>query len=173
MALIEFNNKPDTTTPINATNLNNNFNELDENIGELNDLSTIDKTNTVNAINEIFNNSIIESGSNENGKYIKLSDGTMIQWQRKNMNINTNTSWSGLYYGTAMCDNFPIPFVGDIPTVLGVVYPNSSTWCFGNLVQVTSRPQSLTYPGDIMVVRPTSTQDISVIVEIIAVGKWK
>lgn len=28
MALIEFKNKPDTTTPINATNLNNNFKEV-------------------------------------------------------------------------------------------------------------------------------------------------
>lgn len=28
MALIEFKNKPDTTTPINATNLNYNFNEI-------------------------------------------------------------------------------------------------------------------------------------------------
>lgn len=28
MALIEFKDKPNTTTPINATNLNNNFNEL-------------------------------------------------------------------------------------------------------------------------------------------------
>lgn len=28
MALIEFNDLPNTTTPINATNLNNNFNEL-------------------------------------------------------------------------------------------------------------------------------------------------
>ena len=28
MALIEFKDKPNTTTPLNATNLNNNFNEL-------------------------------------------------------------------------------------------------------------------------------------------------
>ena len=30
MALIEFKNKPDTTTPINANNLNYNFKELSE-----------------------------------------------------------------------------------------------------------------------------------------------
>lgn len=30
MALIEFKNKPNTTTPINANNLNHNFKELDE-----------------------------------------------------------------------------------------------------------------------------------------------
>ena len=150
MQKINFENWPSTNSAINATNLN----ALQDNIED--------------AISEI-----VESGSNKNGNYIKYGDGTMIQWQRKSMTINIETAWSGLYYGTAMCDNFPIPFVGDIPTVLGMVYPNSSTWCFGNLVQITARPQSLTYPGDIMVIRPVSTQNVSVIVEIMAIGKWK
>ena len=37
MALIEFKNLPDTTTPITAENLNYNFNELNNNFNELND----------------------------------------------------------------------------------------------------------------------------------------
>ena len=49
MALIEFKNLPDTSTPINAENLNHNF------------------------------NSIAESGSNSNGIWVKLADGTMFQ----------------------------------------------------------------------------------------------
>ncbi len=60
MALIEFKNKPDTTTPINADNLNHNFNELDtklaetgDKIGNLSDLETVDKSNVVDAINEV------------------------------------------------------------------------------------------------------------------------
>ena len=32
MSLVEFKNLPDTTTPINAANLNNNFNELNSQI---------------------------------------------------------------------------------------------------------------------------------------------
>lgn len=52
MALITFQNLPNTTTPVNATNLNNNFTEC-------------------------FN--IIASGSNANGSYLKFSDGTLIQ----------------------------------------------------------------------------------------------
>lgn len=35
MALIEFKNLPDTSTPLNAENLNNNFNELNDSIEEL------------------------------------------------------------------------------------------------------------------------------------------
>ena len=52
MALIEFKNKPDTSSPINANNLNNNFNELDNKIGDLNNLKTTNKTSIVDAINE-------------------------------------------------------------------------------------------------------------------------
>ena len=60
MALIEFKNKPDATTPINADNLNHNFNELDTKlaemggkIGDLSDLETINKGNIVDAINDL------------------------------------------------------------------------------------------------------------------------
>ena len=58
--MLVFKNKPDTSTPINATNLNANFEELNTNIdntgdkiGDLNDLETTDKTSVVDAINEL------------------------------------------------------------------------------------------------------------------------
>ena len=47
MALIEFENKPSTNTPINATNLNNNFNELNNKIIT----RTFSKTNIVVSAN--------------------------------------------------------------------------------------------------------------------------
>lgn len=52
MALVTFQDLPSTTTPINSSNLNNNFTEC---------------------------NNIVASGSNANGSYIKYSDGTMVQ----------------------------------------------------------------------------------------------
>ena len=58
MALIEFKNKPDTSTPINANNLNYNFNDLNNKIGDLSDLESFDKTNMVSAINEVSNDII-------------------------------------------------------------------------------------------------------------------
>lgn len=36
MSLVQFQNLPSTTTPLNASNLNNNFNELSQNINTLN-----------------------------------------------------------------------------------------------------------------------------------------
>lgn len=47
MALIEFENKPSTTTPINAANLNHNFNELNNKIIT----RTFSKTNIVVSAN--------------------------------------------------------------------------------------------------------------------------
>ena len=38
MALVEFKDLPDTSTPINAENLNNNFNELNNDFNNLNNL---------------------------------------------------------------------------------------------------------------------------------------
>lgn len=57
MQKINFQNLPNTTTPINDTNLN--------------DL----QTNVENAIDDV-----VVSGSNANGNYVKLTDGTMIEW---------------------------------------------------------------------------------------------
>ena len=58
--MLTFKNKPDTSTPINADNLNANFNELntninntDDKIGDLNELETTNKTSIVDATNEV------------------------------------------------------------------------------------------------------------------------
>lgn len=46
MALIEFKNKPNTDTPINDTNLNYNFKEIETNLSEINEkLPIIDSKN--------------------------------------------------------------------------------------------------------------------------------
>ena len=59
---------------------------------------------------------IIEKGSNTYGKYIKYSDGTLIQYDMKTVqdqSIN-NVYGSGIYQGTRDIV-FPIAFVGDTP----------------------------------------------------------
>lgn len=76
MALIEFKDYPNTSTPLNAENLNNNFNEV---------------------------NNIAESGSNDNGHYIKFSDGTLIQ--HTIFTVAPNNQSYDIY--------FPTPFIDD------------------------------------------------------------
>lgn len=100
MALIQFENYPSTNTKINATNLNNNFNELNSNIGDLSGLETVDKSNVVDAINELssslefkdyttqctFHNCTLESG-----KIMKFGRLVIIQIQ---INPTITNSWA-------------------------------------------------------------------------------
>lgn len=88
MALIEFKNKPDLTTPINATNLNNNFSELDNKIGDLSELETDDKTSLVDAINNLVTSLEFEDCTSQcnfvnctlqNGKIMKFGRLVIIQ----------------------------------------------------------------------------------------------
>lgn len=51
--MIEFKDTPDTSTPINATNLNKIQTDLLEQIGDITTLETTEKSNLVGAINEI------------------------------------------------------------------------------------------------------------------------
>ena len=53
MEKINFENKPNITTPINATNLNSLQDNVENDIGLLNSLNTTDKSNLVGAINEV------------------------------------------------------------------------------------------------------------------------
>lgn len=114
MALINFENYPSTDTAINADNLNHNFNELDtklaetdDEIGNLSDLETVDKSDIVNAINEV---KINDTG------WIQLtlingwgSHGT--QWQQPSYRkVNNEVFVRGLISGgiaNSVCANLP------------------------------------------------------------------
>ena len=65
MALIEFKNKPDTTTPMTADNINHNFNELNANVGNLSNLETANKSSAVDSINSLKEEAIYNVSSSE------------------------------------------------------------------------------------------------------------
>ncbi len=79
-------------------------------------LAMIDKI-TENANNlathqaESASKHITESGSNENGYYIKFDDGTMIAYGHITNNISFENEWGSLFYGTIGMITFPEPFV--------------------------------------------------------------
>lgn len=119
MALIEFKDYPNTDTPINSSNLNYNFQQINYNleqqminvndkIGNLDELNTEDKENILSAIN-----SIIESGSNANGSYLKFSDGTLMCWGKvtfgsitgqmaKNVSVSLPQSYKDTIYNVQL-----------------------------------------------------------------------
>ena len=88
MDKINFQNLPNTTTPVSAGNLN------------------LLQTNVENAIN-----GVVESGSNSNGYYVKFDDGTMIQCGEATKTIATNAALtSGGYRSSGFTFDFPIDF---------------------------------------------------------------
>ena len=101
---------------VNASDLNeikNVVNTNDDNMGLLSNLTTPNKNNLVGAIN-----SVVESGSNTNGDYIKYSDGTMICTKKVTGQAKITATWGNLYdTGDNPLDlgNWAIPFI-DVPT---------------------------------------------------------
>ena len=110
---------------------------------------------------------IVESGSNDNGSYIKYSDGTMICYKSTSeITINITTAWGSLYEGSLNVGNFPVEFV-ETPTIS--VTPFGS----GMLIEQGGANASKTSWGTITVVRPTSVSGVKTKFHLIAIGRWK
>lgn len=127
----------------------------------------------VYSCNYINNNKAFESGSNDLGNYIKYSDGTMIQYQRYATTVDIRGDWGSLFYGTVSCPDYPQPFVNTEPTVTASIYPTTESWCLGNLVYSSSKQQNLLSAGTAMCIRPQKINSLPVVIEIIAIGRWK
>lgn len=66
-------------------------------------------------------NSIVESGSNANGAYMKFGDGTMICHGTKTLNTAIATAWGSLFINDSDIMTFyPAMFIG-IPSVTSLV----------------------------------------------------
>lgn len=110
---------------------------------------------------------IIESGSNDNGSWIKYSDGTMICYKSTGwIDMNITTSWGSLYEGNISVGNFPAEFI-ETPTIS--VTPFGS----GMLIEQGGTDASKTSWGNITCVRPNSVENVKARFHLIAIGKWK
>lgn len=60
-----------------------------------------------------FLGAIIESGSNDNGYWIKLFDGTLVQYGKKiiTIKIKNKSGTSGFYYDDGYLITFPLEFI--------------------------------------------------------------
>lgn len=97
--MLVFKNKPDTSTPINADNLNANFNELNANIGDLNNLETTSKTSAVESINSLKEETIYNVSNSEtkcnfkyNGKDVYCKTISIAVPNNTSASIQTNIS---------------------------------------------------------------------------------
>ncbi len=144
-------NKGETgAIPINKTNLNHMDDGIEQNS------------------NDIAN--IIESGSNDNGSWIKYSDGTMICSMSKNVYVNFSSSqkW-GVMWESDNIDlgNFPQTFI-EKPYVTISNFSES-----GGFIEIL-RDTTTSFVGNTKIARPSDTNGtIEYTLSIIAIGKWK
>ena len=103
MEKINFENLPSTNTPINATNLN----QL--------------QTNVENAIN-----GVVESGSNDNGSWIKYEDGTMICYGLMPVTMALNIPTGSGFYGAASPNKYYAQTFIETPRVF--IDNNNANW---------------------------------------------
>lgn len=165
--MLIFKNKPDTSTPINASNLNANFEELNGNIGNLGSLETTEKTDLVNAINEIFDNTVVEKGSNSNGSWIKFGSGIMICWKylTTNVDVTDNYGNSNLRSGTVSLGNLPQTFAA-------TPYINFNNNGVPFAVPAYNASPTTTW-GNVRILYPTQLSNYAVNIRAIAFGYWK
>lgn len=126
--------------------------------------------NSNNIYEKMYSNSVAETGENEYFKYIKFSNGTLIQYATMIFNNLTWNSWGSLYY--AECNvsqyKFPVPFIGR-PVVNGSIAHGTGSGD-GWISRIGSI--STTDIGTLAITRPTTYAD-SMYVNITAVGRWK
>ena len=109
----------------------------------------------------------IESGSNDNGSWIKYSDGTMIcRKTTDEINMNITTAWSSLYEGNVSLGNFPAEFI-ETPTIS--VIPFGS----GMLIEQGGINASKTSWGNATCVRSNSAENVKARFYLTAIGNWK
>ena len=111
-----------------------------------------------------------ESGSNENGNWIKYDDGTMICYGNKAVGeVECVTEWGGLYQGTA--DNlitYPQEFI-EVKhlEITAIPTTSSSFW-----TMMRSREYLSTGYSGMYFIRP-SAATISPFISWKAIGRWK
>ena len=150
MNYTNWKNLPDRTTPLTAENLLNDINITKEEIQNLK--SEISK--------------IIESGDNENGSFIKYSNGIMICLQSIEGIVNISTAWGSLYQsGILKTPNFPEQFI-DAPYVL-LTNHNGESVIAPNGLSTNSKPE------DVVLLRGTTSPDMRYKIDILSIGKWK
>lgn len=108
MALIEFKNKPDKNTPLNADNLNHNFNELNSNLEEINNkiakeyiAATANSNISVSGNTDILLTATKQSGTKlilENNK-IKIGAGVSKVQVSGSVFIEITTQNNGYLWG--------------------------------------------------------------------------
>ena len=188
MTKITFKDLPDTSTPLNASNLNTLQDNVENAISAAvstveGEIPTVDNSTSTSSTNPVENQAITnyvdtkgiyESGSNTNGSYIKYDDGTMICWYRQWFSAAIATQDGSLYKSADLAlHDFPQTFYA-IPIICMDYSMNN--WQILSLGRGnTSSSTTVDSPGTAVLYRTTSTGTgtVGVAIHVIAIGRWK
>lgn len=127
-------------------------------------------TSTTDTYSCNYINGIIESGSNENGNWIKYADGTMICTKTISIITPITSQWGALYEsGDVILGQFPQAFISN-PRVS---VTNNSSSGSGALIEAVFSVTT-TSAGKCWLCRGTSRDSpVPYVLDIIAIGRWK
>jgi hypothetical protein len=138
-------------------NLDNNLILKSENIEYNNDTlkNTLDKT--------------IESGSNDNGSWIKFSDGTMVCQKKFVGKANVEKTWGALYENEELVNlgDFPKDFISADDLIV------LATPCNIDIYIESIKNTTKNSWGYIRFGLPNSNSNYSFELNLFAIGKWK
>lgn len=123
---------------------------------------------------KVSDNNIIESGSNDNGNWIKYSDGTMICTNRYFIQeLGNTTTQSGALYVSNEIEgkSFPATFTSRPEIFFNF---ENATWGDKNIISIKTigYPTTSVAPS-IQLVSATSSTNTAINFEYLAIGKWK
>lgn len=110
---------------------------------------------------------IVESGSNNDGKWIKYSDGRLITMHKVTRNLARTATWGNMYESTTQADlgNYPMAFK-DIPFVYVTLHEKNALL---EAVQFSSANNA----GKVYILAPTSSESADYTFQVLAIGRWK
>lgn len=111
--------------------------------------------------------SIVDSGSNKNGDWVRFYDGTMICRGYVVKTLTINQAWGGLYYANVGKLTFPeafsrVPYVQFINSSANAVF-----------IATTANNTSTTQTGNIDIYRPNIGASDTYSIGYVAIGRWK
>ncbi len=114
---------------------------------------------------------IVESGSNDNGSWIKYSDGSMICYGNKDVTLDCSQTWGNLFVGRyENYISFPQEFI-DIPLLQ--IHTRSTTNASSWLISYDKTTVSKSNFYEVDIARATANNSVPITITFIAIGKWK
>lgn len=127
-------------------------------------------TGTTNTYSCDYINGIVESGSNENGNWIKYNDGTMQTYQNVDITLSVTEAWGGIFVGNyATPINFPQTFKEPPEVLIDLKFTQGAGWRIDWDFPVITNSSI----KNIGVGRGTASDTSKFKATIFAIGKWK